>query len=292
MNAQLRDAFTATEAIEILERDGIVRIPDVLTQEQLDTVRNDLFPLMQATPEGTDEYFAGTKTRRLARLFKHTRGLDAVALHPVFQETARHFLCQPKGMWVGEERINESPTLQIHATQCIQIHPGQGLQPLHRDDSIFYTVHPGKSDAIGMMIAISDFTEENGATRVIPGSHLWDDERMPQVSETVPAEMRAGSAVLWLGGTYHGGGQNVSTDSIRTGVILGIAPGYLRQEENHYLSLSLDEVKEIPRAIQELLGYKASNPYMGWVEHEGEMADPRVVLGDVEDAGLLAGVEA
>ncbi|MGW4332320.1 phytanoyl-CoA dioxygenase family protein [Rhodococcus koreensis] len=292
MNAQLSDASTAAEAIEILERDGIVRIPDVLTAEQLDTVSNDLFPLMRATPDGTDEYFAGTKTRRLARLFKHTRGLDAAALSPVFQETAQHFLCPPKGMWYGQDRVDETPTLQIGATQCIQIHPGQGRQPLHRDDSIFYTVHPGKTDAIGMMIAISDFTEENGATRVIPGSHLWDDERMPQVSETIPAEMSAGSAVMWLGGTYHGGGQNVSTDSIRTGAILGIFRGYLRQEENHYLSLSLDEVKQIPQPIQELLGYKASNPYMGWVEYNGEMADPRVVLGDVDGAGLLAGANA
>lgn len=292
MNAHLRDAATAVEAIEILQQDGVVRIPDVLTAEQLATVRNDLFPLMQATPVGTDEYFAGTKTRRLARLFKHTRGLDAAAVHPVVQETAKHFLTAAKGVWYGQDRVDETPTMQISATQCIQIHPGQGLQPLHRDDVGYYTVHPGKTDGIGLMIALSDFTEENGATRVIPGSHLWDDERRPEISETIAAEMSAGSAVMWLGGTYHGGGQNVSKDSTRTGVILGLARGYLRQEENHYLSLSVEEVAKIPQPIRELLGYKASNPYLGWVEHNGEMADPRVVLGDVDGAGLLAGAEA
>ena len=291
MTAQLRDATTTSEAVGILERDGIVRIPNLLTAEQLETVKNDLFPLMETTPGGSDEYFAGTKTRRLGRILKHTRGLDAAALHPMVQETVKKFLCPPKGMWYGQDRVDETPTVQVGATQCIQIHPGQGLQPLHRDDSIFYTVHPGKTDAIGMMMALSDFTEENGATRAIPGSHLWDDERMPEVGETIPAEMTAGSAVMWLGGTYHGGGQNVST-SIRTGAILGFFRGYLRQEENHYLSLSLDEVKAIPRPIQELLGYAASNPYMGWIEYEGEMADPRVVLGETEGAGLLAGKDA
>ncbi|WP_406635163.1 phytanoyl-CoA dioxygenase family protein [Amycolatopsis sp. WGS_07] len=292
MTAQLRDASTAAEAVEILERDGVVRIPNLLSAEQLETVRNDLLPLMDETPSGSDPYFAGTKTRRLGRIFKHTRALDAAATSTVFLETAKHFLCPPKGMWYGQDRVDETPTMQIGATQCIQIHPGQGLQPLHRDDSIFYTVHPGKTDAIGMMFALSDFTEENGATRVIPGSHRWDDERMPEIGETIPAEMSAGSAVMWLGGTYHGGGQNVSADSVRTGAILGISRGYLRQEENHYLSLSIEEVKELPEEIRGLLGYSASNPYMGWVEFEGEMADPRVVLGEVEGAGLLAGVDS
>lgn len=292
MTARLRDAFTADEAIAILEEDGVVRLPDLLTAEQLATVKADLTPLMQATPDGSDEYFAGTKTRRLGRIFKHTRGFDAAAVNSVFHGAAKHFLATPQGMWFGQERVDEAPTFQIHATQCIEIHPGQGLQPLHRDDSIFYTVHPGRTDAIGMMTAVSDFTEENGATRVIPGSHLWDDERMPRPEETIPAEMSAGSAVMWLGGTYHGGGQNRTADSVRTGAILGLCRGYLRQEENHYLSLSLDDVKKMPREVQDLLGYAASNPYMGWVEYNGEMADPRVVLGDVENAGLRAGVEA
>ncbi|NMO03171.1 phytanoyl-CoA dioxygenase family protein [Gordonia sp. TBRC 11910] len=290
MTAQLRDAYTADEAIAVLEADGVVRLPDLLTAEQLATVKADLTPLMTATPDGSDPYFAGTKTRRLGRLFKHTRGLDAAALSPVIHGAAAHFLGTPKGMWYGQDRVDEKPTYQIGATQCIQIHPGQGLQPLHRDDSIFYTVHPGRTDGIGVMTAVSDFTEANGATRVIPGSHLWDDERMPLVSETIPAEMTAGSAVMWLAGTYHGGGQNVTDDSVRTGAILGFFRGYLRQEENHYLSLSLDEIRQMPREIQDLLGFTASNPYMGWIEYNGEMADPRVVLGDVENAGLHAGV--
>lgn len=285
----LSDATTSAEAIEILERDGVVRLPNLLTPEQLEAVKRDLLPQMESQPASTDEYFAGTKTRRLARIFKHTRGLDATALSSVFQETAKHFLCLPKGMWYGQDRVDETPTMQIGATQCIQIHPGQGLQPLHRDDSIFYTVHPGPTDAIGMMVAISDFTEENGATRVIPGSHLWDDERMPQVEETIPAEMTAGSAVMWLGGTYHGGGQNQTTDSVRTGTVLGICRGYLRQEENHYLSLSLDEARAIPQQIRDLLGYTASNPFMGWIENQGEMADPGLALGEVDGAGLRAG---
>ncbi|GED99559.1 hypothetical protein nbrc107696_45720 [Gordonia spumicola] len=288
----LRDATTADEAITILAEDGVVRLPNLLSEEQLDQVRADILPAMDATPSGTDEYFAGTSTRRLGRIFKHTRALDSTALNPVFQGAAQHFLCPPKGMWYGQDRVDETPTLQIGATQCIQIRPGQGLQPLHRDDSIFYTVHPGPTDAIGMMMAVSDFTEENGATRVIPGSHLWDDERMPTVEETIPAEMTAGSAVMWLGGTYHGGGQNRTVDSDRTGVIFGICRGYLRQEENHYLSMTLDEAREIPGEILGLLGYAASNPYMGWVEYNGEMADPGVVLGDTADAGLRAGVTA
>ena len=96
-------------------------------------------------------------------------------------------------------------------TQAIQILPGQGLQPLHRDDSVWLWRHPnyGREARFQVMVAVSDFTAANGATLVIPGSHKWDDERMQQ-EEAVSAEMSAGDALFFIGSTYHGGGKNTS----------------------------------------------------------------------------------
>ncbi|MFD6063685.1 phytanoyl-CoA dioxygenase family protein [Rhodococcus wratislaviensis] len=289
MTATISSASTVDEAVEILERDGVVLLPDFLTPEQLELAQHDLIALMETIPTGKDEYFTGTKTRRASKLLGRTRALDPVVTHPLFEETAKRFLCSATGMWFGQDRVDETATVQIGTTQCIQIRPGQGLQPLHRDDSLYHTTHPGPQDQVGIMLAVSDFTEENGATRVIPGSHLWDDERMPTVEETIPGEMKAGSALMWLGGTYHGGGQN-NSDSNRTGTVISLSRGYLRQEENHYLSIPPEQAVKLPERIQELLGYAPSAPFMGWVEYDGEMADPRVVLGKVDDAGLRAAV--
>lgn len=286
MSPTIGSATTVDEAVKLLQRDGVVLLPDLLSADQLKALQDDVLPLMESIPMGKDDFFAGTKTRRAAALFARTRALDPVVTNPLFLESAKRILATPTPMWYGQERVEETPTVQVSATQCIQIHPGQGLQPLHRDDGLYHTKHPGPDDQVGIMIAVSDFTEENGGTRMIPGSHTWDDERMPLVEETIAAEMKAGSVLMWLGSTFHGGGQNVSKDSVRTGCIISISRGYLRQEENQYLAVPRETVAELPKEIQGLLGYAPSNPYMGWVEYDGEMADPSVVLGDTENAGL------
>jgi ectoine hydroxylase-related dioxygenase (phytanoyl-CoA dioxygenase family) len=128
------------------------------------------------------------------------------------------------------------------------------------------------------MLAISDFTEENGATRVIPGSHQWDDERMPTQEETVAAEMKAGSALLWMGSVYHGGGANTSS-SPRTGLTMAYDLAFLRLEENHFLSLPIERVRQLPPEMQRLLGWSASSTLLGWVEIDGQMRDPQELLG-------------
>ena len=291
MAATIGTATTVDEAVAAIQRDGVVVLPDLLTPDQLEALKADMLPLMDSVSMGKDDFFAGTKTRRAASLFARTRALDPVLENKLFRGTAEAILCTPTAFWFGQERVTETPTLQVGATQCIQIHPGQGLQPLHRDDALYHTTHPGPEDQIGVMIAISDFTEENGATRMIPQSHLWDAERMPLVSETIPAEMKAGSALMWGGGTYHGGGQNVSVDSVRTGCIVSFSRGYLRQEENQYLTVPLETVATLSKDVQGLLGYATSNPLCGWIEYDGEMSDPSVVLGDTENAGLRLGAD-
>ena len=141
--------------------------------------------------------------------------------------------------------------------------------------------HPayGREARLQIMIAISDFTADNGGTLVIPGSHTWDDERIPQTSEAVPTEMHTGSALLWLGSVYHGGGANTTTDQTRTGLSIALDAANVRQEENMYLALSPDVVKSYPEDIRALLGWTyAEDSYMGWVEIDGQMTNPLELL--------------
>lgn len=255
-------------------------LPTLFRSTTLKSLTEELDSYLKVTPCGVDPYFAGTQTRRVARIIGRSDTAVEVALHPLFLGAARQILQTPTHVWVGSDRIEMAPDIQLSITQAIQIGPGQGLQPLHRDDATSLWRHPqyGREARLQMMLAISDFTEENGATRVIPGSHQWDDERMPTQEETVAAQMKAGSALLWIGSVYHGGGAN-TTAAPRTGLTMAYDLAFLRLEENHFLSIPVERVRQLPSEMQRLLGWSASSTLLGWVEIDGQMRDPQELLG-------------
>ena len=115
------------------------------------------------------------------------------------------------------------------------------------------------------MWAVSDFTEENGATRLVPGSHLWEREREATKGEVVQGAMSKGSVLVWLGTLLHGMGVN-GTDTPRTGLVSAYSVGWLPQEENQYLACPPEVAAGLPEKVQQLLGYKAHSPILGWVE--------------------------
>ncbi|WP_434664968.1 phytanoyl-CoA dioxygenase family protein [Paraburkholderia sp. A3BS-1L] len=278
---------TTEDVIAVLERDGGVIIEDFLTSGDLAGIKSDLLPLIDKQSTGRDN-FSGGHTRRLSRLFAHTRHLATVATHPLYLPVAEHFLCRPREVWVGDKRLTLTAGVRIGFTQAIQIGPGQAAQPLHRDDSVFLWRHPtgGREGRVQIICAATDFTAENGGTLVIPGSHLWDDERKPDLSETCPVVMKAGSALIFLGSTFHAGGANTTTAEYRTAISMSLDAANVRQEENMYLSLTSAQVASYPEQIQRLLGWSAGDNHMGWVEVDGQMIDPIKLLGDVDHASL------
>ena len=285
--SRLSGAATADDVVAVLARDGGVIIEDFLTPETLEGLRRDLLPILERQSTGRDG-FAGYKTRRLSALFAHTRHCAEIATHPLYLKPAEHFLCRPSEVWVGERRASLAADVRIGVTQAIQLAPGQGAQPLHRDDTVFLWRHPtnGREGRVQIICAVSDFTAENGGTLVIPGSHLWDDERQPNMSETVPTVMKAGSALIFLGSTFHAGGANKTADEYRSAVSLALDAANMRQEENMYLSLSSELVASYPEQIQRLLGWSAGTNHMGWVEVDGQMVDPIHLLGDKDRTRL------
>ena len=115
------------------------------------------------------------------------------------------------------------------------------------------------------MWALDDFTEANGATHVVPGSHRWVDRRPDEDTSSVRAVMPAGSVMFFLGSVFHGGGAN-TTDRPRLGVILEYAAGWLRQQETHLLAVPKETVRTLPQRLQELLGYNIAPPFIGYVD--------------------------
>jgi ectoine hydroxylase-related dioxygenase (phytanoyl-CoA dioxygenase family) len=277
---RLPAASRPCDVVSVIRRDGGVIIEDFLTADQLDGIRADLLPKVAALPTGGDD-FVGRHTRRLSALFAHSRHVADIVVHPLFLGPAQELINTPVTYWSGEHAKVRRPGLRIGATQLIQIGPSEGAQPLHRDDWAFMWRHPGdgREARLQIMIAISDFTADNGGTLVIPGSHTWDDDHVPKRSEAVPTEMGAGSALLWLGSVYHGGGTNRTSDELRTGLTIGLDAANVRQEENMYLALSPAVVKSYPEDIRALLGWAvAEDSYMGWVEIDGRMRSPLELL--------------
>ncbi|UJJ31485.1 phytanoyl-CoA dioxygenase family protein [Halopseudomonas maritima] len=286
----LPNTASIDEIVEVIREDGGVIIRGFLKPRILRGLRQDLLPRLEGTPGGEDAYFAGAQTGRLSRLFARSKYMVDLALNPLFLQSARALLQTPINGWSGEVRHEIAPDIQVGVTQAIQIRPGQGKQPLHRDDSVWLWRHPhyGREARLQIMVALSAFSRENGATHVIPGSHRWDDERMPTEAESVQAEMEPGDALLWVGSTYHGGGEN-RTSTPRTGLTMAYDLAILRQEENHFLSLPLERVRQFPEELQRLLGWSCSATFMGWVELNGQFVDPHTLLqrADFREPGQL-----
>ncbi|NJP92810.1 phytanoyl-CoA dioxygenase family protein [Nonomuraea sp. FMUSA5-5] len=270
-------------AIEAIEAAGAVIIEDFVDADTLNGLWEDLGPALRSQADG-DGRLVGEKTRILPGLVRRSAHSVAIMRQPHFLGSARHFLQRPVRAWLGEQRIEFVPTIQLGISRAIQIQPGVRPQGLHRDDTAHLRTHPGPESRMQVMVAASAFTERNGATRVVPGSHRWDDERGPRDDEAVPAEMRPRSALLWLGSTYHGAGANRS-DAPRTGLSYAYDLGNLRQEENQYLSIPLDVVRGYPEDIQRLLGYEACPPMCGLYE----LSDPMLLLRDASGDPVPSG---
>jgi hypothetical protein len=238
---------------------GCVVVERLVAPDLMDAIEAELEPFLEATPVGGDE-FTGQSTRRTGSLLARSRGFGDLAAHPLVLGTLDRVL--------GDH----ATSYQLHLTQVIDIGPGSPAQLVHRDQWAFdfFPFPAGFEVECHTMWAMHDFTEENGATRVIPGSHRWEDKLRPSVDETVAAEMPKGSVLLYLGSLYHGGGPNRSP-STRRGVNVGYTLSWLRQEENQYLACPPDVARTLPEDLARLAGYRRGAYALGYY---GDLRDP------------------
>jgi ectoine hydroxylase-related dioxygenase (phytanoyl-CoA dioxygenase family) len=225
----------------------------------MDALAAEVAPYVDDTPYGTDE-FAGHRTRRTGALIARAPTSHQLAAHPLVLATLDRVL--------GDH----ATSFQLHLTQVIDIGPGEPGQMIHRDQWAFdfFPFPPGFEVECHTMWAMTDFTDENGATRVIPGSHRAADKLRPAYEETVPAAMPKGSVFVYIGSVYHGGGANRS-DAHRLGVNIGYTLSWLRQEENQYLACPPDVARTLPVDLAKLVGYQRGAYALGYY---GDLQDP------------------
>ena len=250
---------TPADAIhEVLARDGALVIDDLAAGATLAAITDEMAPWVAATPPGSDD-FAGRNTRRTGAL---------VARSPASHRLVRH----PLVLDVTGRLLHRARAFQLHLTQLISIGPGSPAQAVHRDQWAF-DFFPFPADhhvQCNTIWAMTDFTEENGATRLIPGSQELPDSFEHGVDETVPAEMAAGSCLLYTGKVYHGGGENRS-DTTRVGLNITYDVAWLRQEENQYLSVPRAVAEGLDDELLRLLGYRIGAYALGYID---DVRDP------------------
>lgn len=252
-------ADTPAEQIhEILARDGALVIDDLASHDVIDAIAAEMEPYVEATPNGSDD-FSGRTTKRTGALIARSPSSRELVTHPLVLD-------------VTERLLHQATAFQLHLTQIISIGPDSPGQSIHRDQWAFdffdfpTDVHP----QCNTIWAMTDFTEENGATRVIPGSQEWPVDLHHTIDETVPVEMSKGSCLLYTGKVYHGGGANRSSET-RTGLNLTYCVAWLRQEENQYLSCPREVALTLDDDLLKLMGYRIGAYALGYAD---DVRDP------------------
>jgi len=267
-------ATTSAERVsEALARDGCVVIERLVPVVTMRAAQQELAPWLEATPLGRDD-FAGRRTRRTGGLVARSLTCRALVQHPLI-------------LAVTKQLLAGATSFHVHLTQLIAIGPGEPGQPIHRDQWAFdfFPFPKGYEVQCNTIWAMNDFTAENGATRVVPGSHLFEDKLQFGHADCEAAEMPAGSVFVYTGAVYHGGGANRS-DATRYGLNLTYARSWLRQEENQYLSVPLEIARGLPDELLRLIGYQRGAYALGYVD---DVRDPLEVLRGREAAGSDAG---
>lgn len=261
------------EIMAIFEEDGGVIIEDFLTAAQVAAINADTEPQLAAVRAGGDRgsEFHGAQTKRLTRVPAWSRAfreevLDLDLLHALGDAVF----------------LQETGTWWLTTAQVIEIGPGNKPQPLHRDlenNPPFVGMgQAGPEVMVNFLIALSDFTDANGGTRIIPGSNKWPDYQDRGSQEmTVPVEMKAGSAVFFSGKVVHGGGANRTVNEYRRGLAVPLQPSFLTPEEPFPFVLDLETVRTLPQRVQAVLGFRTQHPVGApgglWFVNSGELGD-------------------
>lgn len=258
------DVTRVEEAAATVAERGWVILRDVIDPREVARLRG----LVEATMERDEtgfgaNRFLGDRTRRVFNLLAHDVGFATLPVDPFVLSVVESVL---------------DPELLLSSLTAVESHPGQDRQPLHADDGSIPLPRPHPPVAVVALWALTDFTEANGATRLVPGSHT--DPRIPgrgEEADTIVAEMGAGSVLVYNGSLWHGGGANRS-DGRRMFVVCNYCAGWVRQEENQLLGLDRDHVRRLPPRLRRLVGYGVYRGLLGHVagEDPGSWVDPEV----------------
>jgi ectoine hydroxylase-related dioxygenase (phytanoyl-CoA dioxygenase family) len=247
--------------IEAVRRDGYTIVRDAIAPALVEALNGALARLerdLDAKPSANG--FEGRNTVRVYNLLAHGAPFEQVPVHAAVLPIVEGVL---------------DPGCLISSLSSIAIDPGEAAQPIHADDMVIPLDKPHRPIVCNSMWALTDFSEANGATRLVPGSHKLGNPEYGGAYETIAGEMRAGDVLIWDGALWHGGGAN-TTGQRRMGMAMNYCAGFIRQQENQQLGLSPERVRGFSPRLRELVGYGV---YQGLIGHIDKQS-PAQLLGD------------
>ena len=246
------DAATADEHAARIARDGYTIVPDAIEPDLVDALHDDLLRLereLGIVP--ATNAFEGGKTVRIYNLLVHGELYERIPVHDSVLPVV--------------ERVLDHGCL-VSSLSSIAIGPDETAQPIHADDQLIPIDKPHVPTVCNSMWAITDFTEANGATRIIPGTHLADSSPAYGTHyDSIAAEMSKGSVLIWHGSLWHGGGANTTSER-RVGIAMNYCAGWIRQQENQQLGIPRDIARRFSPRLRELCGYGVYNGLIGHID--------------------------
>lgn len=254
-----------------IDEQGFTVVAGVLDADEVAALVDDLGRLereLGTTPADND--FEGRSTLRVYNLLRYGPLWERIPVDPAVLPVV--------------EGVLDDGCL-VASLSSIRIMPGETAQPIHADDQLIPLPQPHPPVVCNTMWALTDFTDDNGATRLVPGSHRRDSPVFGSEHPTVPAEMSAGDVLVWHGSLWHAGGAN-RTDRDRIGIAMNYCAGWVRQQENQQLGLPPELVAGFAPRLQRLVGYGV---YMGLIGHIDKRSPAQVLLepGAEGRAGMI-----
>lgn len=259
-----------------IDEDGFTILERVIEPELLDALAADLARIERE--EGVvpaQNPFEGTRTVRIYNLLARGDVYARIPEHPAVLPLV--------------ERVLDRGCL-VSSLSSIGIDPGESAQPIHADDQVIPIPKPHVALICNTMWAVTDFTEVNGATRVVPGSHRADRSPVPfEEVPSIPAEMPRGSVLVWHGSLWHGGGANRAGER-RLGIAMNYCAGYIRQQENQQLGIPLDVARGFSPRLRKLCGFGIYKGLIGHIDKCSPVdlldgTGPRPVVGVMKQKG-------
>lgn len=271
--------------IENLKKYGVVIVKNFLSEDTCDQIIEEVNPFFFRDESWNGSPFPRQTTVVTRSILKSPTSVPAILCNELFHAVSEYFLNESNYFWIGQKIRTGNSSIQLNSGIIYKVGPGASDQMYHREDMVHHNIHKerlqfvdGDETLLGLSVGFTKTTRENGATRVVPGSHLWGEYRYPTNEECNYIELEKGDAAFMLGSAYHAASGN-QTQEDRISSFYFMTKSYLKQEENLFIDQSPEFFKKFPVDALSLLGLNLNEPFCGHVDYNNPL---RVLKSDEE----------